>query len=44
MSKNIYRVNKRIKLDEIITKNYYKPICIIFMEKNKNKEDYKNME
>lgn len=30
MSKNIYRVNSRIKLDEIIEMNYWKPICIVF--------------
>jgi len=33
MSKNIYRINKKSDLDEIIRNNFYKPICIIFVSK-----------
>ena len=33
MSKNIYRVNKKSDLDEIMRNNFYKPICIVFVSK-----------
>ena len=36
MSKNIYRVNKKSDLDEIMRNNYYKPICIVFVSKLSN--------
>jgi len=43
MSKNIYRVNKKNDLDEIIKNNYYKPICIVFLSKNDDPDAYKNI-
>ena len=36
MSKNIYRVNKKSDLDEIMKNNMYKPICICFLSKSHN--------
>ena len=36
MSKNIYRVNKKSDLDEIMKNNFYKPICIVFISKSQN--------
>ena len=43
MSKNIYRVKKKSDLDEIIRKNFYKPICIIFISKSSDNELYDNL-
>jgi hypothetical protein len=40
MSKNIYRVNKKSDLDEIMKNNFYKPICIIFLSKQLDKKMY----
>jgi hypothetical protein len=43
MSKNIYRVNKKTDLDEIMKNNMYKPICICFLSKSKNQDIYNNL-
>jgi hypothetical protein len=40
MSKNIYRVNKKSDLDEIMKNNFLKPICIIFVSKSMDKKLY----
>jgi hypothetical protein len=34
MSKNIYRVNKKSDLDEIMKNNFYKPVCVVFISKS----------
>lgn len=34
MSKNIYRVNKKSDLDEIMKNNFFKPVCIVFLSKS----------
>ena len=43
MSKNIYRVNKKSDLDEIIKNNFYKPICITFVSKSSNPKLYNDI-
>ena len=43
MSKNIYRVNKKSDLDEIMKNNMYKPICICFLSKTLNKNIYNDL-
>lgn len=43
MSKNIYRVNKKTDLDEIMKNNMYKPICICFLSKSKNQDIYDDL-
>ena len=43
MSKNIYRVSKKSDLDEIMKKNFYKPICIVFISKSQNKQLYEDV-
>jgi len=40
MSKNIYRVNKKSDLDEIMKNNFLKPVCIIFVSKNTDNKLY----
>jgi len=40
MSKNIYRVNKKSDLDEIMKNNFLKPIFIIFVSKSIDKKLY----
>ena len=43
MSKNIYRVNKKSDLDEIIKNNFYKPICLIFVSKSADAKLYNDI-
>lgn len=43
MSKNIYRVNKKSDLDEIMKNNFYKPICIVFLSKLTNSKIYDDL-
>ncbi len=43
MSKNIYRVNKKSDLDEIMKNNFYKPVCIVFLSKNSNTKVYQEI-
>jgi len=43
MSKNIYRVNKKTDLDEIMKNNMYKPICICFLSKSLNNTIYEDL-
>jgi hypothetical protein len=43
MSKNIYRVNKKSDLDEIIKNNFYKPICLIFVTKSADTKLYNDI-
>ena len=43
MSKNIYRVNKKSDLDEIMRNNFYKPICIIFLSKLMDEKFYSDI-
>ncbi len=43
MSKNIYRVNKKSDLDEIMKNNFLKPVCIIFVSKSSNTELYNDI-
>ena len=40
MSKNLYRINKKSDLDEIMKKNFLKPISIIFVSKSIDKKLY----
>ncbi len=40
MSKNIYRVNKKSDLDEIMKNHFYKPVCIIFASKSADTKLY----
>ena len=40
MSKNLYRINKKSDLDEIMKNNFYKPISIFFLSKNNDKKLY----
>ena len=40
MSKNLYRINKKSDLDEIMKNNFLKPICIIFVSKTMDKKLY----
>jgi hypothetical protein len=40
MSKNLYRINKKSNLDEIMQKNFFKPIFVIFVSKKSNKTLY----
>lgn len=40
MSKNIYRVNKKSDLDEIMKNHFYKPVCIIFVSKSTDTKLY----
>lgn len=42
MSKNIYRLNKKSDLNEIMKINYFKPIYIILLSKSKN-SDYNDI-
>ena len=43
MSKNIYRINKKTDLDDLMMKNFYKPICVIFITKNKDISIYNDL-
>jgi hypothetical protein len=43
MSKNIYRVSKKSDLDEIMKRNFYKPICIVFVSKSENIKFYEDI-
>jgi hypothetical protein len=43
MSKNIYRVNKKSDLDEIIKNNFYKPICLVFLSKSADTKMYNDI-
>ena len=43
MSKNIYRINKKTDLDEIMKNNLYKPICICFLSKSRNADIYNDL-
>lgn len=43
MGKNIYRVNKKTDLDDIMRNNYYKPIFITMMSSEKNKSIQSNL-
>ena len=43
MSKNIYRVNKKSDLDEIMKNNFLKPVCIIFVSKSSNTQLYNDI-
>lgn len=43
MSKNIYRVNKKSDLDDIMKNNLYKPICICFLKKSKDLDLWNNL-
>ena len=40
MSKNLYRINKKSDLDEIMKNHFLKPICIIFVSKIMDKKLY----
>jgi hypothetical protein len=40
MSKNLYRINKKSDLDEVIKNNFYKPTYIIFVSKSLDKKLY----
>src|SRR3990167_10425591 len=43
MSKNIYRINKKTDLDEIMKNNLYKQICICFLSKSRNADIYNDL-
>lgn len=43
MSKNIYRVNKKSDLDEIMKNHFYKPVCIIFASKSVDTKLYSDI-
>ncbi|AYV80228.1 MAG: hypothetical protein Gaeavirus18_5 [Gaeavirus sp.] len=43
MSKNIYKVKKKIDLDDIMKKNFFRPVFITFVSKKNDGDIYKNI-